>query len=53
MSDEWIKMPVLENSTSGTPGSDTPKSGYKAEIPSNKRAKKKKEKKPAGSQNSR
>ena len=47
MSDERIKMPVLQSSEpSGSPGSDTPKTGYPVEVPSNQGAKK--EEKPAG-----
>ncbi len=47
MSDERIKMPVLESSEpSGNPGSDEPKAGYPVEVPSNQGAKK--EEKPAG-----
>lgn len=54
MSDERIKMPVLENSgTSGTPGSDGSKTGYDAKVPSNGGAKKQEEKPADNEQGSR
>ena len=50
MSDKRIKMPVLESSeTSGTPGSDTPKTGYLGNVQSDGSAKQKEEK-PAGNE---
>lgn len=54
MNDERIKTPVLESSEpSGTPGSDTSKTGFGGEVSSDKGAKKQEEKPTGNEQGSR